>query len=246
MIAIFNLTSSSRSKYYMETSPLKFVVTISYGKNPRTLQLANAFGDGQTLQLDQSQKIFIPRSWLLSNSNEPIAKLSDENGRLLASWLASRYKRAPFPDSFVNRLRYAKTIDHKELNNARANADRNLCKQLEAYFSLAGAPIEGVYVGLSGNEKNELDATTAYILKLALVARSGPASEEEIRRKRASEFAATIGGLIERVIWSPEKGEICLKECTPLTEKDFSLYQLNRMLRWHLDWLSATDEGDPP
>ncbi len=149
---------------------------LSFGKNPRTLQLINAFNDGQTLQLDQSQKILIRRSWLLSNSNEPIAKLSDENGRLLASWLASRYKRAPFPDSFVDRLRHAKTIDRKELNNALAKADRNLSKQLEAHFSLAGAPIEGLYVGLSGNEKNELDATNAYSLKLAVVARSGPAS----------------------------------------------------------------------
>lgn len=88
-----------------------------------------------------------------------------------------------------------------------------------------------MYVDLIGNETRELAAVEPYSLKLAVVAKSGPAHDEENRLLLASAFANDLGNLLERACWDAEKGEICLKVFEPLTEKDFSLYQLNRMLR---------------
>lgn len=217
----------------------------THGKNPRTLHLPEGLGVTGTLEISQLRPLRVPKDRLLES--EPISALSDADRRELASWLASRYKRAAFPDSFDLRLRRAKTIDHLKLddkNIARIKKDRSLSKQLLGVFTSDGGPIEGIYIGLMGKETVELESAQDYSLVIVVVAKSRGAAEEEAGYSMAAELAKKVRGLFEHAAWDSAAGKVILKVCEPTTELDFSLYNFRRMLKWHLDWLSEADDTD--
>lgn len=219
----------------------------THGKNPRILHLPQALGADGTLEITQSRPLRVPKDALLASN--PVKTLSDSDRGQLASWLASRYKRAPFPDSFDQRLRRAKTVDSSKLsdrNISRIKRDRSLAKQLIGVFTSDGGPIEGIYISLKGSESAELDPTHAYSLGMVVVATSRGAAEEETRLAIAASVAEKLRGLFENAVWDSSVGEITLEICAPSTERDFPLYQFRRMLRWHLDWLSGDPEDSEP
>lgn len=212
------------------------------GKSPRTLHLPGAFGVDGALAIVQGRTFRVAKELLLAS--DPIQSLDDSDRSLLATWLASRYKRAAFPDSLDQRMRRAKTIDRTKLadkNIANIKKDRSLAKQLLGVFTTDCGPVEGIYLGLSGKESVELAPSDTYSLTIVVVAKSRHPNEEEAALKTASIVAATIQGLFENATWDKSAGEIILKASVPTTERSFSLYEFRRMLRWHLDWLSADD-----
>lgn len=76
----------------------------SWGRNPRTLQLAGQGDQGLVLLLcTVHDRWAVPRDILLQEP--PTKYLLDKERRLVAEWLAKRYIRAAFPTAFDLRWR---------------------------------------------------------------------------------------------------------------------------------------------
>jgi len=241
-----DLQSASEAEDTVEILRARWQTTTSgehtFGKNPRIIHLTAADEFGRTLVIEQAGKIVALKSLLLKAS--PLSILSEAHRRRLATWLASRYNRAPFPDSFNNRLKKARTVDGTKANDKQASKlkkDRALNKELLKAFEKDGLPIEGIYVSLGQNSLEELGPEIGYLLDIVVVAESIGESDEAKQLELATKLAALIRGVFDLAEWDSAIGNIVLSECLPATEFDFSLYQYRRMLRWHLDWMSTED-----
>ncbi len=215
----------------------------THGKNPRVINIPNALGAEVALEITHKDRLRVSKEQLLASS--PVNALIDSDRTQLAAWLASRYNRAPFPDSFDQRLKKARTVLAVKLKNkdvSRVKKEGSLAKQLLGVFVADGGPIEGIYFGLKGNEFFELSAKDDYSLVVVVVAKSRRAEDEEACLALATVAAEKIKGLFEHADWDKSVGKIVLEVCASSTEKDFSLYDLRRMLRWHLDWLSGEED----
>lgn len=214
----------------------------THGKNPRLLHLPDGLGPSKSIVIDLAEKISVERESVVALT--PLESLSDADRRLVSRWLGDRYARAPFPDSFDRRLRAARTVDSSKLGHAvpsQLKKDRSLHKELMKVFAADGVPIEGIYIEL--NEKGELDVNLDYRAKIAVVAKSGPSMDEDIQVATSNALAKKIRDLFELASWDAT-GEVVLTTSFGTTEKDFSLFQVKKSLRWHLEWLSAAEDEE--
>jgi hypothetical protein len=212
----------------------------THGKNPRVLHIRQALGSERALEITHNNRLRVKKEDLLGSN--PSGTLSDSERIQLSKWLAYRYNRAPFPENFYNRLKKARTVPVSKLESkdvSRINKGASLSKQIDSVFFVDGDPIEGVYFALAGKESTELDKKEDYFLVVVVVAKSRQAAEENACLALASHVANKIKGLFENASWDDSQGKIVLEVCQSSTEKDFPLYNFNRMLRWHLDWLSG-------
>lgn len=213
----------------------------THGKNPRLLHLPDALGPGRAIAIDLSEKVTVERKSVVGLA--PQDSLNDPDRRLVSGWLGDRYARAPFPDSFDRRLRKARTVDSGKLGHAvpsQLKKDRNLHNELMKVFAADGIPIEGIYIEL--DEKGELDVEIQYRAKVAVVGKSGPSIDEDGQLGVSTALAKKIKSLFELASWDVDVGEVVLATSFGTTEKEFSLFQAKKSLKWHLEWLSATDE----
>lgn len=80
----------------------------AHGKNPRRLHLS--WQEGGRLEFDVQKRAKLARTLLALHG--PASALDSAGTRLLAGWLAKRYARPAFPDTFNERIRpAAKKVD---------------------------------------------------------------------------------------------------------------------------------------
>lgn len=207
------------------------------GKNARRLGITH--NDGTRLHVHRTKRVELQKEELFEQT--PQGSLDDRGRRLLADWLSYRYRRAAFPDSLNARLKHAKTLPIDKLDGVDASKlgrTRNLAKELEKAFKKYGDPIEGVYLSLQGNEHNELPSETPYLATIAIVAAASTLTDETCIQS-AEKLATIVRQLIDYAVWDNDFGRVNLQGCTGSTELEFPLFFVRRMLRWHLDWLSA-------
>lgn len=150
-------------------------------KAPRTLHLEilRKGADNEeaiTVELSATAKRFIQKQELAAFAPDRSYAFSGNSLSILRSWLAARYNRAAFPDSFVTRL-------------SQPKVDKKLAKLIEPTGSLLSA----VYFEVDGGKAIDRSDSSPYALKIVLAYPAG--DEPEQPANRAEELAKSIDAL---------------------------------------------------
>jgi len=197
---------------------------LSHGKNPRKLCLAHPTDPTKFIELEQHKKAKFSQN-LLRNNTAPTPVFSENSLKILRYWLASRYSRSAFPDTFENRMR---------LNKKRDNLQNTLKK--------FGKDILVIYVDLYGDTATEKAEEDPYLLKIYLVYDTTAAPES---RKQCEKAADIIRGIFKD--FNPDsKDQICLEACEVVADSNFSLASIRKLHRWMADFFSFTPKINRP
>ena len=186
----------------------------SWGRNPRTLQLAIEVHDQPVvLSCVAHDRWTIPRALLMRES--PAQCLPDKERRLVAEWLAKRYIRAAFPTAFDQRWR-SKQKDWQKL----------LRKHSEW--------MQGAYLRLSALD--ELPANAPYQCHLILAV---PHS-----KRRQADWAGKRTEIEEEVkaFWDQFEPDIDCDGVEVLGTDELTLADIEPYQRFDADWVSFEDE----
>jgi hypothetical protein len=146
-------------------------------------------------------------------------ELADDGGNNLSHWLAARYKRAAFPNKFLERL-------GRKITDAISNSAKK-------------SPHAVIGIFLDYDPEREIEAPTElYELWVYVVYSSEVESAENV----ANEIAIDLRQRLERAFkkegsWS----SIELRKCEPISDLSFSLYEAKRMKFFRLDHISLRE-----
>ena len=192
---------------------------LTYSKSFRKLHLPLDQADGQSIpvQLSVHDKAKASRRLLEKDKPRTDLRLSDKNKQTLIGWLVQRYRRDPFPDAFMGRL---KGDDGK--------GEKKLRKLLEDW----GTEIVAILVSLS--TEDELVDGTPYKMMVHLV------FEEEYLEGGGSRDELEKGVLEPFRDWVSElKGiEADVTDIMLTSDVAINLNDRKRMRRLNLDDLS--------
>lgn len=223
-----DLASSSAVEPYVEVIPGRVVSVqngnYAWGKSPRTLHFeANHSGELVVIELLSTKKGLVFKDALLAFNPDSSYSLDGRQLNVLRNWLASRYQRAAFPDSFVDRMKATK-------------ADAKLGKKIEKH----GAAISFVYFDLDHGAMIERAEGDAYELGVVLVFNPGndPVS--------AADDADAAALEIEQVLESCFKDEtlIHLNTCFAVSEDDLTVSQARVFTQWRLEHMTLRAADD--
>jgi hypothetical protein len=191
----------------------------SHGKNSRSLQVPVQSGSESCVyEVQASSLIPINREQLQKLVPHESCTLSATSTDVLARWLASRFERAAFPDTFNERL-------------------RPVSKKVIEKFKKYGEPLTAIY--LTVEPDTELTEQQNYKVSLIGVL---PSEEHEKDALRIS-VSGTIGEVAK--LLNDCKGiEVLNYEVLP--ESGVTLQDLRYLARWDLDYLSFRGGSDPP
>lgn len=178
---------------------------LAYGKNPRLLHVAHLSG---RLEFSITERLVVDRSLLARH--EPAGRLDDASVRILALWLAKRYIRSAFPDTFNERVRPA-------------------AKKIERALKTYGKDASGIFVAL--NDWGELEAGQAYRGLIAVVFPVEVGDDNE-REAGVAELAAKLLQALDGC-----EG-IEIEDVRHIAEDEFTLHDLHTYKRWEFDFRS--------
>lgn len=185
----------------------------TWGKNPRRLQVAvEASPQAAALDIYIHERIQISRQRLFLFAPDVERSLTNEVRRLVARWLAKRYWRQAFPDTFNARL--APVAD----------------KLRDALKKEGGVLIAALYLVL--NTEEELDAEIPYRVGLRAVMNVDDFENQKSRDKGEQALRKVVERLGE-----VEYVEVVDWNLVPASE--MSLDDLNYYRRWDYDDLTA-------
>lgn len=144
---------------------------------------------------------------------------------ILRSWLASRYHRAAFPDTFVNRMNASKAAE-------------KLAKVLQAF----GAHISFVYFDLDGGQSVERAQGDPYQLSVVLVhVVQGDAEEDADQAELAAEA-------VEKALQARLTGgnDIVLNSCFAISEDELPVSKARLLTQWRLEHMSHKAQEAQP
>lgn len=201
----------------------------TYGKNPRRLHLE--FSDGEEkvwVELLNTQKISIPKARLEKFIPSSL-KLEEENRNVLQRWLASRYRRAAFPDEFDRRLKAAKV-------------DRKIARILEPL----GKDILAIFFDVDqGNDVTHEDEKDPYRLDIYLV--YDTSQDPLAAEKSAKKAARDIESIFESCFCKKDQWiniELCV--CEEISDEAVTYRQSLNLKQWRMDHLSLQEEPQHP
>ena len=199
----------------------------SWAKSPRTLHLEVIHGEVSVfVELVATAKCFIPKQKLAAFAPDRSYAFSGNSLSILRSWLAARYNRAAFPDSFVTRL-------------SQPKVDKKLAKLIEPTGSLLSA----VYFDVDGGKAIDRSDSSLYALKIVLAYPAG--DEPEQTANRAEELATSIDALFSENYFDElaEKWNgIHLKACQAISEDDLTVSKVRELTQWRLEYMSFTNK----
>ncbi|MDH5553528.1 MAG: hypothetical protein OEX82_09405 [Nitrosomonas sp.] len=203
-------------------------------RNPRRLHLI--FSSSQRnvcIELLHSNRCSIQKSkftkTLLPNKT---LQLEVKEKQALKQWLAARYARPAFPNTFENRLR-----------------KKHRRKSVEEHISRILKPVSkhltGVFFDLGEERTSELKKGESYFLKILLVydATEGGQDAREIAESTASEIE-TLFHEAYQLPGSPENEEIMLEKCDAVADTFITLADLRKVDQWRIEYISLRE--DPP
>lgn len=193
-----------------------------FGKNPRELHLKTQCFDAKVfIEIYAPQKIIINKKLLFSVEPDDEYVIKDSELLVLKGWLAARYRRHAFPDSFNERfLPIAKAIEEKGKKNPSG--------------------IIGYWVDYQPRDI-ELPPEDPYEVWLYIVY-----SEDEYSyQEKAEELALNLGKNFSTLKGkSKASGDLDLRECEAHSERGFTLADMRVLLQYHLEYISY--RVDPP
>lgn len=200
-------------------------------KNPRCLHLTAKTQENVSLYLDLTvlNKKTVPSENIPENilPDESLS-ITDDEKRVLKQWLAARYGRPAFPNTFEEYLR-------KELRGK--SIEKLLNKRLEK----ASEHLICVFFDFGECRGSELPEGTPYDLKIILVY---DAIEGGVEARLASEQAAIdIKSDFYEVFGSLEDStEIALESCEAVADTYFSLHDLRKADLWRAESISLQQD----
>jgi len=190
----------------------------THTKNPRKLHIEiETHNSSIPFELSIIDRAFLDRALLLENKPAQDVRLIDSQKATLVRWLANRYMGQALPDQF-----------EKRIDPIRGNLNKLLSKT-EANGMLA------IYIELS--PRDELASDKNYTLTVVLVYEDA-AFRELIDEDCLDSYASKIEGVFQKASGIDISGVI------PLSEKDFSLYDQRRKIRWRSDHSSFKQDMD--
>ena len=200
-------------------------------RNPRRLHLRFKSAEGKDicLELRQADKRKVARSdFSRLEIGDPGFILSDDEKRALKQWLAARYGRPAFPNSFESRLR--KSCGKKSV-------EQHIAKCLEPdslYFV-------GVFFNLNEARFLELPDGEPYSLSITL---AYDAVEGGPRARKAAEAAVVNLSKLFLDAYGPSEtaNEIALEQCEAVADTVMTLADIRRVDHWRLEYISLRTE----
>lgn len=201
----------------------------TWGKAPRTLHLPLLHhGQAVAIELQQTAKTQVPKTELAKFRPDPGWMLNAQHLNTLRAWLASRYHRAAFPDTFVNRMNSCK-------------ASEKLAKALEPHGEL----VSFVYFDLDEGLHTERPDGEPYHLSVVLVFVAGDDPE---RAMTSAEQVADKVDAVLRQRFGAEAG-IVLRTCFAISEDDLPVSKARVLTQWRLEHMTQradTAQPGPP
>lgn len=183
-------------------------------------------GNDAVVELFAVQKIVARRdAWFKENKPDQSWVLKQNEVRKLRNWLATRYERSAFSNSFVARL------NQKKIPAA-----------IETLLKEAGY-ISHVYFDVDGGEELELLSGQTHTLRifLAFVSGDNPVDTEDA----AENVAEEIDNIFTEAFSSQNQHsqqrqwtDIQLLDCISLSEDDIKLSNARRLSEWRFEYLS--------
>jgi hypothetical protein len=196
----------------------------AWAKVPRTLHATAKRGDKPlNIELLATKKVTLPKAGLAAF--EPDSTVRLDSVEVLRSWLSSRYKRAAFADTFVNRMGDSK-------------ATERLGKIVERY----GATLSFVYFTVDEGNLVERAAGDPYDLSVVLVYPPGkdPDAAGDIADKAAGEVEKAL-----RDSFAKDK-PINLKKCFSMSEDDLPVSRARELQQWRLEHMTFRAKQPQP
>ncbi len=203
----------------------------AWGKAPRTLHLEMLHnGQPVVVELVATQKQQISKSQLAAFSRDPAFHLDSRMLSVLRNWLAVRYRRAAFPDPFVERMESTKL-------------DTKLARLLEPY----GNVISSIFFDVDrGGERDHSDGSP---YELSIVLAYVPGDDPDAAYEKASPVESAVEKLFSDRLFdktSETWQEIALRKCALISEDDLSVSQAKLFMQWRLEHMSLRSEDDHP
>lgn len=201
----------------------------TWGKAPRTLHVPMLnLGQEVAIELQQTAKTPVSKTALAAFKPDPAWALESRHVHTLRTWLASRYHRAAFPDTFVNRM-------------SQCKASEKLAKALEPHGEL----ISFVYFDLDEGQHTERPDGAPYHLSVVLVFVAGDNPERAMTH--AEQVADKVEGVL-RQRFTPESG-VVLHTCFAISEDDLPVSKARVLTQWRLEHMTQradTAQPGPP
>lgn len=196
------------------------------GKSSRTLHCqVNRGGIGQWVELVSTDKRCIPKQELARFSPDDSYSIDGKTLATLRSWLAKRYGRAAFPDTFNRRMH-------------DTGADSALAKTLEKH----GKYISFVYFKLGDKRTVECQDDEQYELDIVLVY---PPGDDPLAT--ADQADAIADAVESRVLDRLKPGcGIKLNQCFSASEDELKVSEAKLLDEWDLAYLTFRASEEQP
>lgn len=231
-----DLQSNSDKNIELMFGPLKKGSNrMKRAKHPRILDLC--FESPQNpkenaIELRHERKIILPKDSFNCQENDPVFTISTEEKQSLKQWLAAKYGRPAFPNSFEERLRAFNDGKHFIFE-----------KEIAEIIGKNAEHLIGVFFDLGEERFNDLSEGIPYELTINVVY---DATEGSSNARNATEKTCDkLRELFYSYYGDPKLGRselIELNQCLAIADTHFPLYSLRRMDQWRVEYISLEDE----
>ena len=203
----------------------------THAKNTRKLHLAFAGDAPVWVELEASSKTTIDKNDLAPFSPREDVVLTPESHAIFQIWLASRYRRAAFPDEFNRRIKDVSKLAEK------------ITKEVKKHGDL----IAGVFFDVDGGEdiaRNGPDDTYTLDIIILHAAEPDPIAAEDA----ATGAAAVIEKAFKNKLFTAGTGwqHIELRSCDAVSEEVLSYREFKLLKRWQLEYVSLAADPQQP
>jgi hypothetical protein len=194
----------------------------THAKNTRLLHVGvSDSGKGTFAELSATKTLSIPKRDLAGFQPNKKCQILPPEIPVLQDWLASRYKRAAFPD---------------QLNDLLSRVD----KTLEKIGKNAPHAIRAVYVEYEP-ENPVLEQGELYEVRIHIVFATETPNAEKVAQEAAEKVAARFR---QQFMKNRSWQGLELRDCRAISDTGFTYYDISKMKRYRLDHISLKQE--PP
>ncbi len=201
-------------------------------RNPRQLHLTFvAVGDDVLhIELRHADRRLVSKAEFAKlGVGSPRFALPAEEKRVLKQWLAARYGRPAFPNSFETRLR-------KHVRK-RVTVEKGIAGILEP----ASTHLVGLFFDLGEDRTAELAEGEPYFLSISVVYDATEGGHAA--RETAESVANALRALFEQAYGTIDVAtEIALENCGAVADTYMTLADLRKVDQWRLEYISLRDE----
>jgi hypothetical protein len=204
---------------------------LTHAKNARVLHLPFFTADKtQWVELVATKKLAISKSDLAGFTPRDDMGLDQRRHSILQQWLAARYRRAAFADSFENRLKM-----------------NGLDEKLSNILKPLGDHVRAIFFDVDdGQEVTRTDPMDTYTLRIYILHTTEPDPEKSLTV--AEEARQKIETAFRKKLFDPDRSwrDIELCECTTISDEALTYAQSTLFKQWRLEHLSLREDSHQP